>query len=457
MMDNFTAEALQYLLGELEPERRAAFEARLVRDPVAASVLKSCAEALAGFSSEGAAAAPLTAAERLEMKSVVLAAAADFVPPTSAARERPGWPAWVWPAAAGLLFLANLWQLSRSHPAPAGRQQPPTEQGAVAALPARDAGRLTAPANAVGFRADQAGLATAPRDGLPPAPARAEALRTEILTLQARRDQVAKEYQSLLAGLAQASAAGGGASGKIVTMELVDGATYASGNRNGPVSTALSTLTTPGIVALAPLNAPVSPGPGNVAIAESGTQLTAAGVASLTGSPGSISVSSGTLASEAASLDSLLLSTASLSSAGANGTVSAAGGSALTLTAAGGSVPTAPSAPAAAGSLAPPVDSASAVPYAWSVFDEGEQQGYLNLYNLPQVSAGQAMQLWILPQGATSFQWIGQVPDQFYGQSGSVLYKLAPNAAAPSQLLITIEPSGTTPVVPTGPTVLRGP
>jgi len=453
-MDSFTAEALQYLLGELEPERRAAFESRLARDPVAASVLKSCADTLAGFSLEGASAVPLTASERLEMKSAVLAAAADFAPPNSAAQERPAWPGWVWPAAAGLLFLANLWQLSQSHPA--GRPQPQTERAAVASLPVRDGGRLAAPATAVGLRTDQAGMAPAPGDGATPAPPRAVALRAEILTLQARRDQVAKEYQSLLAGLAQASAAGGG-NGKIVTMELVDGASYASGNRNGLVNTALSTLTTPGIVALAPLSPPAGAGPGAVASAGAGGQTPSAGVGSLTGSAGLLSVSTENPASEAASLDSLLLSSATLSSAEAGGAVSTIGNPPLTLATAGESAALAPSASAAAANSTPLGDGSSAVPYAWSVFDEGEQQGYLNLYNLPQVSAGQALQLWILPQGASSFQWIGQVPDQFYGQSGSILYKLAPDAAAPSQLLITVEPAGTTPVVPSGPTVLRGP
>jgi anti-sigma-K factor RskA len=453
MMDNFTAEALQYLLGDLEPERRAGFEARLARDPVAASVLKNCADALAEFASEGTANAPLAAAERLAMKAGVRAAAAEFLPPP--AGTRPRWPAWIWPAAAGLLFLANLWQLSRSQfdpAAPKALAAPPSAASAAE----RDSGAIPVPTNVVESRTGGSGSALASGDG-PAAAAPAENLRAEILNLQARRDRVAREYQSLLAGLAQASAAGGGANGKLVTMELVDGATYASGARNGLVNMTLATLTTPGIVALSPLSAPASTGPGTISGAGSGVPTTGTGGTGLPGATGVLSSSTGTLPSQAASLDSFLLSSATLPSAETSGTVSTIGGSALTLTSASGSEAVGPGAPAAGGSFAPPADGAATPPYAWSVFDEGEQQGYLNLYNLPLVAAGQALQLWILPQGASSFQPIGQVPAQFYGQSGSVVYKLAPNSAAPSQLLITVEPSGTTPVVPTGPTVLRGP
>jgi len=104
-----------------------------------------------------------------------------------------------------------------------------------------------------------------------------------------------------------------------------------------------------------------------------------------------------------------------------------------------------------------PSTSATVPTYAWSVFDENDHQGYLNLYNLPTVAPDQALQLWIMPQNSNTFQSVGQVPDQYYGQSGSVVYKLAPDTLTPAQLLITIEPRSTPPLSPTGPTVLRGP
>jgi hypothetical protein len=108
----------------------------------------------------------------------------------------------------------------------------------------------------------------------------------------------------------------------------------------------------------------------------------------------------------------------------------------------------------------PPGQTSSAAetePYAWSVFDEVENQGYLNLYHLPQVPADQALQLWVKPVDAGDYQHVGAVPSQFYGGSGSLYYKLPESSATPVEILITQEPRNAPPAKPKGAVVLHGP
>jgi hypothetical protein len=95
--------------------------------------------------------------------------------------------------------------------------------------------------------------------------------------------------------------------------------------------------------------------------------------------------------------------------------------------------------------------------YAWSVFDEKEHRGYLNLYHLPALSDDQSMHIWVRPADANEYQRAGEVPRQLQGGSGSVQYVLPATTATPGEILITIEPRNTTPAMPAGPTVLRGP
>jgi anti-sigma-K factor RskA len=92
-----------------------------------------------------------------------------------------------------------------------------------------------------------------------------------------------------------------------------------------------------------------------------------------------------------------------------------------------------------------------------SLFDQGQNQGYLDLYNLPTVPSDRSLQLWVQPTGSETFQNVGEIPSQFYGESGGVYYKLPAGTATPSQIMITIEPRATVPVAPTGAVVLRGP
>ena len=109
----------------------------------------------------------------------------------------------------------------------------------------------------------------------------------------------------------------------------------------------------------------------------------------------------------------------------------------------------------------PPAGGASSTgplqPYAWSVFDEKEHRGYLNLYHLPTLTTDQAMQIWVRPGDAVDFQRVGEVPSQYSGGGGSVQYALPGATSAPAEILITIEPRSGVPSAPTGPRVLRGP
>jgi hypothetical protein len=97
------------------------------------------------------------------------------------------------------------------------------------------------------------------------------------------------------------------------------------------------------------------------------------------------------------------------------------------------------------------------LPYAWSVFDEKEQRGYLNLYNLPTPAADQSLQAWVRAADSREFQRVGEVPPQFHGGSGSLQYVLPSPTTTPAEILITVEPRAAPPAVPTGPAVLRGP
>jgi hypothetical protein len=96
-------------------------------------------------------------------------------------------------------------------------------------------------------------------------------------------------------------------------------------------------------------------------------------------------------------------------------------------------------------------------PYAWSVFDEKDQRGYLNVYNLPPVGPEQALHLWVRATDTPAYQRVTEIPPQLPAGNGSVQYALPGATTAPVEILITIEPRAITPAIPSGPVVLRGP
>ena len=212
-------------------------------------------------------------------------------------------------------------------------------------------------------------------------------------------------------------------------MELVDADSYARGERKGLISLARGLLTAPGIIAVAPVTPPpaVQPSatvpPTPVPTPQLQTAVGGGVIAGTTLGNGAVGVTTVVPTTVAPGID-------------ANSNPSTV-------------APTTP--PTAA------PDASVAQPYAWSVFDETEGQGYLNLYNLPVVPADQALQLWVKSADSADYRPVGEVPAQFYGSSGSLYYKLPDSTATPTDILITREPRNPAATKPTGPRILHGP
>jgi anti-sigma-K factor RskA len=117
MTEDFTTEALAYLLQELDPVARVRFEERLAAEPAAAAAVKSLADALATYALEDSPPQALTAGEA----RATLAAALTCVTAPAAARRPSAVIRYFWPVAAALLLALNLgqwWLHSRSPPGP---------------------------------------------------------------------------------------------------------------------------------------------------------------------------------------------------------------------------------------------------------------------------------------------------------------------------------------------------
>jgi anti-sigma-K factor RskA len=383
MTENFASDAHDYLLGAMEASRRAAFERELARDPAARAALKACADALAAFACEVAEPEPLSAADqRATLAAIVAATATSSAPETLLARphERApaarviAWTRLAWPAAALLLLALNLIDFHR--PLGPGRVDAlpfderghpgPTAENTRPAPPSLDS--TTAGENA-------AASATTPSPSAPPraAPAVAELqrelerARADYAELDRVQRALRADYNALLERYANVAVTERELN-RLTTMELVDPASYARGERKGLVNVGRGILTEPGVV-----TAPEPPPPSST----------------------------------------------------------------------GSTIPT------------------PKLPYAWSVFDEKEHRGYVNLYQLPTVAAGESLQVWVRPADGSGagagYQRVGEVPAQFYGGNGSLQYTLPAGAAAPGEILLTLEPRGANPPSPTGPVVLRGP
>ena len=75
MSEDFPTEAAEYLLEQLAPAKRAAFEARLAQDAAARATLRATAEALAQFAQESAAPEAMLPADERQVLSALRAAA----------------------------------------------------------------------------------------------------------------------------------------------------------------------------------------------------------------------------------------------------------------------------------------------------------------------------------------------------------------------------------------------
>jgi anti-sigma-K factor RskA len=366
MNEHFESDAHDYLLNHMEPARRRAFDEELQRDAAAQAALKTCADALAGFACEVAAPETLSAADQ----QATLAAILEATQPDGARHgvTRPvRWQRFLWPAAAAVLLVLNLFDFERplmpgmgGHVASDRTREkkiaPGENPGKSAAGSAKNSGSDTNPE-----AMSPAARTPAVESAVAKSAAEIVRLRASVAELQQAQDRVRGEYDGLVRRIA-AQATADRDLNRLATMELVDAGSFARGERKGLVNVGRGILTEPGIVIV-----PEPP----------------------------------------------------------------------------------PSPPNAASSL-------SKQPYAWSVFDEKERRGYLNLYQLPTLSADQSMQVWVRPGDETSFQRVGEVPTQYSGGNGGVQYTL-PGTTVPAEVLITIEPRNAVPVAPTGPTVLRGP
>jgi len=113
MTEDFTTEALAYLLQELDPGARARFEERIAAEPAAAAAVKALADALAAYALDESPPQALTAAEA----RATLAAALTCVTAPTATRRPHAMIRYFWPAAAAFLLALNIGQwLGRSRP-----------------------------------------------------------------------------------------------------------------------------------------------------------------------------------------------------------------------------------------------------------------------------------------------------------------------------------------------------
>ncbi|ACB75776.1 anti-sigma factor [Opitutus terrae] len=388
MTEDFEIESLSYLLGQMEPTRRAAFEAELERDPAAAAAFKECADAMARFACDSAPAEPMSATDQQAALTAILAATGGAKPqPVPAASKVIPWSRYAWPIAAALLLGLNLVQFKRPLQPTAGGGRDasgpsltatsrPAGAGEQAAVVTPPAGAQSQVENTTLAATETNGTATMERGGgAKPEQARQfEELGRKYADLQRTHAALRADYDAAVRLLASHSVIDK-TIGRLAAMELVDSASYARGERKGLLEIARGILTEPGVV-----------------VADTSTPPT-------TDTPG----------------DGI-------------GTA-----------------------------LSPEVSRPVAPPYAWAVYDEKENRGYLNLYNLPEVQAGQSLQLWVKPVDALAYQRVGEVPNQMRDGTGSLYYTLPEGAAPPAEILITQESKDAAPVEPTGPVVLRGP
>lgn len=427
MNEDFTSDALQYLLEEMEPARRIAFADRLASDPVAAAAFKTCADNFARFALESAPAATLSEEEHRTSLAAILAQAA-VIPAAPKARvfhlNR-----WAWPIAAALLLAFNVFQgvklahlsniLSDRDPASTLPGTASHQAGSSDLDPARGvkSGGLTASdgdpvtgASPHGSVNDSTLAASSSSrsgsDGSDPVAtdlAHLNDLRQEYARLQRAREALGEEYDLAIEKLSRRALTEQGVS-RLATMELVDADSYARGDRRGLMNLARGLLTEPGVVSTEPI--------GTTGLPETG---------SMTGESPKFAYADTT-------------PSLTFQSLGVGNTNS--------------------DRPGDFGFAAKP----SASTYAWSVFDEKQNQGYLNVYNLPSVAASERLQVWVKPVDSSDFRPVLEVPPQYYGKSGSLSYQLPPSAATPSEIMITLEPrTSSPPTTPTGKVILRGP
>ncbi len=400
-------DALRYLLDELDADARAAFEQRLETDPAAARALREAQNAVAGFATDVAPAEVMSAADQRRALDRIMSV-------MEAEPRRRGlvvnWRRWAWPLAAALLLGLNLWQLMRN-PASSwfGLRSVETPTQVVAENAEKGLAGETASAETSVVSTDATATASDAAVTGDEAPVqigakelrRLREIRLEYEVLAQNHDRLNAEHLEILRQLAAFALTEQGVH-RLAAMELVDPESYAAGERKGLLDFALKLLTEPGIVALDPAT-PTTPDPTQP---DDGAGDPAAG-------------------------DDL----------GASDTPSSHAGDP----------------DSGDDSTDTGTDGSTQDPYAWSVYDESQQRGFLNLYNLPTPDAGESLQLWVRTADSATYTRVGEVPAQYYGGSGSLSYSVPGMVAPPAEILVTTEPGAAPPAQPTGPAVLRGP
>lgn len=413
MTEDFNNEALQYLLDELGPEKRAAFEAQLAHDPAARSALQSCSAALVRFACETAPAEAMPPATQRAALTTILA---TINAPPKGRFQILKQGRWLWPLAASILLGLNLLQFFRPIRLTEERRDGEKATGHLVTV-GPGAGEQTTPAvgNAPAGKTSKTDHSGSPLAGAAPSPVtdelrRLEKLRAEYANLERARAALGSEYEAIMRQLAQRALMGKGV-GRLAAMELVDADSYARGERKGLVDIARGLLTEPGIVAVEPTTSPPAPPTDPNPVTPPPVSPVPDGTAS-TVNPNLIHPNA----------------------------------------------PPPENPPSPLAEPAQPMASTNNVqPYAWSVFDETMERGHLNLYNLPATPPDQSLQLWVKQVNSADYQRVGEVPVQFYGGSGSLSYNLPGATQPPAEILITQEPRNAPPTQPTGPTVLHGP
>lgn len=473
MNDDFTALTLAYLLDELDEPSRRSLEQRLERDPVAKSTFKVYADLLAEFALSESGDDCIPEAERAIARERILARVRT--------EQRRGvvfkW-AYLWAAAAAMLMAFNvkLWLDLRQMGEV--RVAGPASHGGLPELADRGKQRSQGVQERV----------SAEQDHFRPGPTVVEtnqkgealnvaALRQEYERLKAARDVANADYQHLLQEIAEASLVESGTD-RFVAMQLVDPSTYAT-RQAGQTNSSQTLLSKPGIVPAGapelPVNTPPqsssqvatnqpgstssnpssttdnSPAPSSTASASPSSSGDMSGVSSVPPSPSGPTVAPppGTTAP-------------SDGGSGASQSNPSSGDGSTSTTTQGSSSTTGQN-PATEGSssssiTAQPSSAQTATPTAaWSLFDEANNEGFLDFSALPSVASNQTLEFWVQPTGTTTWVDVGSIPQQYYGGSGSVYYKLPSSTMVPGQVLITIEPKGAVPSAPSGTVVVRGP
>jgi len=94
-------------------------------------------------------------------------------------------------------------------------------------------------------------------------------------------------------------------------------------------------------------------------------------------------------------------------------------------------------------------------PFAVVVVNAKEGIGYVDLYNLPLLPAGQEFHVWLQNETGGAFTSVGPVPGELAGGSAGLVFRVPQGAEDARRVVITLEPFGGA-GHPSGPIVIRG-